>query len=347
MNKLKTTKPQKGLDEWIQNQLRIGNPIRNITNFLIFPALIFWLVGQFYNGLVIVFQGFLICYFLVMPLMMINDAIVESQNAFLDARWAIKKSETANENTQRPTIWRRITPSLLLFGAIPAAFSYLAFWIYSWATDSNTISLDPWPLLFLAAIIALIPTWVITHLWIKRYFARDLSAFATAMSQPKPAKPEPFSRYFFGEHALSWVIILVILNLIINLKGFTENLHVDGVIAVSDLTFSVWITTFVLLLWMTVSAMNQVRADVHLGRVKEGKPLSTWLVVLLILGIPILAGGMLYFIGILLTITTFSVTFSTGLILIVAGGAGALGRYFGIWWGKTREFKRIASKGTT
>ncbi len=343
MDKELTSKPKKGLDEWVKNQLRLGNIIRNIINFLIFPALVFWLVGQFYNGLVIVFQGFLIIYFMLMQLMMTNDAIVESQNAYLDGKWELKETWTAKEAEKRPTIWRRMVSKLLLLGAIPAAFSYLAFWIYMWITSSNVISLDPWGLLFLAAIIALIPTWIISHVWIKRYLAQDLSAFARALSQPKQARPEPFLRYFVWEHALPWVVILVLLNLIINLKGFAENTQV-GIIAPGDLTWRVWVTSFVLLIWMNSSAVNQVRADVRLGRVKEGKPLSPWLVLILILVIPIIAGAIVYYSAMLLSITTFSVTFSTSLILIVAGAAGALGRVFGIWSGKTKEFKKIQSK---
>ena len=344
MEKELPSKPKKGLDEWVKNQLHIGNIIRNLINFLIFPALIFWLVGQFYNDLVIVFQGFLLIYFMLMPLMMTNDAIVESQNAYLEGKWELKETEPTKQAEKRPTIWRRMISKLLLLGAIPAALSYLALWIYVWVTSSNVLSLDPWALLFLAAFIALIPTWIISHVWIKRYLAQDLSAFARALSQPKQAKPEPFLRYFVWEHALPWVVILVILNLIINLKGFTENARLDSIISPGDLTWSVWVTSFVLLLWMNSSAVNQVRADVHLGRVEEGKPLSSWLVLILIIIIPIIAGAVVYYGAMLLSITTFSVTFSTSLILIVAGAAGALGRAFGIWSGKTKEFKKIQSK---
>jgi hypothetical protein len=344
MEKEPTAKPKKGLNEWVKNQLHIGNSIRNITNFVIFPALVFWLVGQFYNDLVLVFQAFLVIYFIIMPLIMTNDAIIESENAYLDGKWEIKEPEPAKEIEKRPTIWRRITPKLLIFGAIPAAFSYLIFWIYIWVTRSNVIPLDPWVLLFLAAIIALIPTWIISYLWIKHYLVKDLAAFVSSMSQPKRVQPEPALRYFVWEHALPWVVILIILNLIINLKGFAENAQVDGIINPGDLTWSVWITSFVLLAWMFLSAWNQVRADVHLGRVKEGKPLSTWLAVILILVIPIVAGAIVYFGAMLLSITTFTVDFSTGLILIVAGSSGALGRFFGIASGKTKEFKKISSK---
>jgi hypothetical protein len=331
-----------GLDDWIKHQLSRGNIIRNIGNIIIFPALMFWLVGQFYNDLVIVMQGFLLIYFLLMPLMMTNDAIVDSQNAYLDGKWEIKDAEKANEAEQRLTLWRRMAPKLLILAAIPAGISYLLLWIYIWITGNNIIPLDPWTLLFIAAFIVLIPTWLISHIWIKRYLAADLSAFVATMK--KPMQPEPFRRYFIWEHVLPWTIILVLLNLIINLKGFAENARVDGVIIPWDLAFSMWATIFVLFCWMGLSGMNQVRADVHLGRVSEGRPLKIWLGAVIIFGIPFLAGTLAYVIAILLGITQLSVAFSTSLIVVIAMIAGVVGRYLGIWFGITEEFKKLRSE---
>ncbi|MHA1427511.1 MAG: hypothetical protein ACTSQI_16100 [Candidatus Helarchaeota archaeon] len=336
--------PQKDLNDWIKYQLSRGNIIRNLINFIIFPALVFWLVGQFYNNLVIVLQGFLLVYFLLIPLIMTNDVIIDSQNAYLDGKWVVKEIKDSDSDEERQSIWRRITPKMLILGAIPAGLSYIAFWIYRWLTGNNTIPLDPWTLLLIAAFIALIPSCLITHIWIKRHLAADLSAFVVMMKKPKRPEPEPFHRYFTWEHALPWAIILALLNLIINLKGFAENAHIDGVILPLDLVYSVWITTLVLLCWMGLSAMNQVRADVHLGKVSEGRSLQIWLWVIFILGIPILIGGLVYVISTVLSITEISIAFSTSLIIAIAVIAGVLGRGLGIWLGITWESKKIRSE---
>jgi len=298
-------------------------------NFLIFPGLIFWIVGQQFNDQVIVFQGFFICYFFLIPLMMSNDAIVESQIGFLEGKWEIKTTELSNNPQPRHSLWRRMALKVILMGLIPAAFSYLALWIYVWVSGSSILPLDPWTSHFLAAFIALIPTWIISHVWIKRYLAPDLSDFANS---PKQSEPEPSLRYFFWEHALPWSIILVILNVLINLKGFTENYYTElpYEITVGDLSWSVGITLFIVMLWMGASAMNQVRGDIHLGRVKSGKRVAIWILVVLFFGITALGYFLVHILGAIFSVTTFSIAFSTIIVVIVSVISGLLGRIFGI-----------------
>jgi len=332
-------KQKKGLNEWVEYQTRFPNAFRNILNFLIFPGLFFWIIGQQFNDQVVVFQGFLLCYFLLIPLMMTNDAIVDSQNAFLAGNWELKDSQLSGTESPRHSLWRRMVPKMLWMGAIPAILSYLAFWIYIWVTGSQSIPLHPWANLFLAAFIGLIPTWIISHIWIKRYLAADISGFAIAMSRPKQSTPEPFGRYFFWEHALPWSIILAVLNILINLKGYTENFFaaIPYEITVANVAEGTAITLFVIALWMGGSAINQVRGDVRLGRVKEGKLIRTWLVIVLVLGIPILGYFLVTVFAIILGIINFSIIISTIIIIIVAVIAGLIGRYIGILLGITLE----------
>lgn len=132
------------------------------------------------------------------------------------------------------------------------------------------------------------------------------------------------------------MIILAILNLGINLKGFSENALVDGVILVGDVAYSVWITAFVLVIWMFLSSNSQVRADVKLGRVQKGRKLSLWVLLVLLLATPFIAAALLYLFAIIFAISTFSIISSTLIIMIEAMILGALGRYIGISWGRNK-----------
>ena len=128
MGETAESKPQKGLDEWVKSQY-INNLIKIIVNVLILPGLVFWIVGDMLNHLVFVFQGFFLMFFLIVPLIVLNDVITDSQNAYLQGKWDVKDKGSAGDSEPRKIVWRRVAPEALLFGLIPALVCFIVFYI--------------------------------------------------------------------------------------------------------------------------------------------------------------------------------------------------------------------------
>ncbi|NVM29939.1 MAG: hypothetical protein HWN65_13945 [Candidatus Helarchaeota archaeon] len=336
----KKSKPLPGLQDWVKSQ-KIANVIRIIINVLILPGLVFWIMGMKLNTLVGWMQGFFFMVFTMVSLIVLHDAIVDSQVGYLDGKWELKAGEGGREPEAHKNHWHRVPTEPLILGLIAAAIGFFALWLYTWLSSSITFPVSEWLILSLSGLIVFFPTWIITRFWIKRHLANELASFTTALSRPKQEKSEPFLRYFLWEHALPWAIILGILNLGINLKGFSENQLADGVITAGDLTYSVWITALVLLVWMFISASGQVRADVHLGRVEKGRSISTIILIINPIVIPIAAGAMVYIPALIMGVTSLSIWFCTIVVIIDAIIVGLIGRWVGILWGKDKEFTKL------
>ncbi len=342
MGETEESKPKKGLNEWVKSQ-HLNNFIKVIVNVLILPGLVLWWVGDALNNLILTLQLFLLMFFTTVPLIVLRDVITDSQNAYLQGKWEIKDTDSTSKSETQKTIWRRIAPEALLFGGLAGVLGYLAFWIVSLVSASDTLAISPTIVLLIAALIAFFPTWFLTRTWIKRHLNPVLSDFAADMSGPKPTEPVPFKRYFLLEHTLPWAIILGIMNIGINWKSFQEKALLTSGITLTHVAEAVFYTTLVLVIWMFLSANDQVRPDVHLGRVKEGRPLKGWIVILLFIIAPVIGYGLILLFDILLSVI-FTSILSTVIIVINAVISVVLGRWLGIMWGKTDEFRKIQSK---
>jgi hypothetical protein len=332
-------KSKLGMNEWIKTQY-MNNLIKMIVNLIILPLIVFYLVGAALDNQILVLQGFILIFIPCVPLIVLNDVIVDSRNALIQGKWEIKDTAPLKESETLKNHWGHVAlvPIGVIINVVIALVIVLVFWI------SGIVIFDPIWGPVIVSLLAFGFTMITTTVWIKRNLSKELSPYATAFKESKSQTPEPFLRYFLWEHILPWAIILALLNLGINLKGFSENAAVDGFIVPGDVLFSVWITALVIVFWMFLSANSQVRLDVHLGRVKEGKAASKWFVILILILTPFIAGLLIYLPSILLGITDLSIGISTALVVVDAVVTAILGRALGIWWGKTSEFKKLRTQ---
>ncbi|HUX99131.1 MAG TPA: hypothetical protein VMV49_06220 [Candidatus Deferrimicrobium sp.] len=339
MDETEETKPKLGLNEWVKTQY-INNLTKMIVNLIILPIIVFYLVGTALNTQIIVIQGFLLIFIPCVPLIVLNDVIIDSRVAFIQGKWKIKESASQDELGQLKNHWLRVAlvPMGVILNVIIALIIVLVFWI------SGITLFDPIWGPVIVSLVAFGLTMVTTTLWIKRNLSQELAPFASRLEGSRDQTPTSYSHYFLWEHILPWAIILALLNLGINLKGFSENAAVDGVIVPFDVAYSVWITALVIVVWMFISANSQVRPDVHLGRVKEGKPASKWVVIFILAITPFIAAILVILPAILLDIAELSIGLSTALVIIDVVITMILGRTLGIWWGKTSEFRKIRAQ---
>jgi len=265
--------------------------------------------------------------------MVVNDVISDSRLAFLQNKWELKAEEVPSKSERLIPSWRRFSSEATILSCIGALLvTLLLYAIY--------LVINPLPFLvgpLLTIIISFAITLFISSLVLKRHLYSDLSSFAAALASSEQAPPQSSKHYFFWEHALPWSIILAVLNFEINYKGYTEK----SVIIVNDLLFSIFITALVVLAWMDLSAQNQVRPDVRLGRVAPGRQLSGFVAIILVLGLPFAMCLIFYLLVFLAGITNFTVTDSVIIIIIVAILSVIIGRGIGISRGKIKEFSLL------
>ncbi|MHA1322368.1 MAG: hypothetical protein ACTSRL_06205 [Candidatus Helarchaeota archaeon] len=331
------------LKSWIKKQIQIGNTIRVIVNTLILPMLIFWLVGESLNNLIFTFQGFFLMFFTIIPLIILHDTITESRAAFLDGKWKLKSIENSSHAKIQTYLWRRLVPTIIPIAFIIALAYFFSFGAYSWISGNTSLPLPspefPSAALLLTMGLCFLPLLLFGIYWIKHNLSTELSAFTNTVSNPPSSPQTSFLRYFLFDHAIPWIIILGILNFGINFKGFSENLLIDGVITIGDLVYSVWITAFVLIIWMGLSALTQMRGDLSIGRFQCNRTFPLWGWILSIILIPFVMGFFAY-LPLFFGITAIDVIPATIVVVLDAILIGSLGRLLGILIGIRLERKK-------
>lgn len=334
------TKSKPGLKKWVVRRY-YWNILSVEINVLILTGLIFWLVGAGLNTLVVTLTSFFLMFIPMVTVMLLVNVIIDSQLAFVEGKWEIKDDEATKIDGKYMNPWRRVALEALILGTGIALIICIPFWV----SGVSAFPFSPVMALVFPGLIIVIPTYILSTLLIKRHLPNALKSFTAALPSSKQNQPEPFMRYFLWEHIIPWASVLAILNLGINLKGFYEKeLITGGGVLIGDVIYSVVLTAVVIVLWMWVSAVNQVRSDVHLGRVAQGRKLSVSILLLMLSLTPILAGIVVWIPLLIGGITHLPVILSTIIIIMTAVVTAVIGRGLGIWWGKTSEFKKIGSE---
>jgi hypothetical protein len=336
MKSTQPTKPKKGLKEWIKGQY-ISNLIKIIINSIILALLIYWIEGLLLNDEPIFVISFSPVFITMVTLMVVNDVISDSRIAFLQGKWELKPEETPSQPGKIISPWRRFGPEAAILSCIAALL--VTFLLYALYLVKNPLPFLIGPIL--SIVISFTVTLFISSLILKHHLFSDLSSFAAALASSEQASTGSFKHYFFWEHTLPWSIILAVLNFEINLKGYTEKLELYGIITVNDLLLSIFVTALVVLAWMYLSAQNQVRPDVRLGRVTQGRQISRILAIILVLGIPFVMSIIFYFYVFIARIPDFSVIDAIIVIIIVAILSVIIGRSIGVSRGKIKEFSLL------
>ena len=224
--------------------------------------------------------------------------------------------------------WRRTLPITPPIGCVTAGLLFIIL------LASNARALSP----VAACAIGFGVTLVTTTILLPLYPARNMASSVAAPSIPGRREPQSFLNYFLWEYIGPSIIFLGIIGITFGYKSYYSLLVHRGFVPAGDAIFNLPLIVFIAAVWMWFDCQRQARLDLPLGETtrREGKTLSTSLMLLVLLGIGLAAGIVVgtpvYSVGIE-RVTVFQ---STTIHVVVWLTCGFLGCYLGLWWGRTR-----------
>jgi hypothetical protein len=256
-------------------------------------------------------------------------AVANTRKDYLRGKWAMESEPPAGaEDKFIINPWRIVLPPALIAGAITAAVIALIV---------PMIGQEPFHFRKVG-LMAGIPLFVVSSIIISFLLPRDQAAFTAALGRIKMSAA-PFRRYLIVEHILPWAFLQGIINLGIGLKQFSnEAAKHGGEVPVSVVATDFGIVSAIIVFFMWLSSMNQVRPDVQLGRVAEdGRKAPSvpgmLLIILSFLGIGAIVYGGLTLAGIS-TVPPIHAAIAKAFLAMVMVIPGCS---LGIWWGTRRE----------
>ncbi|MCJ7652692.1 MAG: hypothetical protein MUO75_03200 [Actinobacteria bacterium] len=170
------------------------------------------------------------------------------------------------------------------------------------------------------------------------YPARDMASSVAALSNPGRREPRPFLNYFLWEYIGPSIIFFGITGITFGYKSYYSLLVHRGFVPAGDAIFNLPLIAFIAAVWMWFDCQRQARLDLPLGETtrREGKTLSTPLMLLVLLGIGLAAGfavGTPLYSGGIERVTVFQ---STVIHVVVWLTCGVMGCYLVLLWGRAR-----------
>lgn len=256
-------------------------------------------------------------------------AVTNTRKDYLRGRWAMESDPLAGaEDRFILNPWRIVLPSALIAGAITAVVIALI-----------VPGLGQEPFHFLrVGLIAGIPLFVVSSTLIGFLLPRDQAAFTATLARTKMSTAL-FRRYLIVEHFLPWIFLQGIINLPLGLKQFTNEAATrGGEVPASVVALDFGIVSAIIVFFMWLSSMNQVRPDVHLGRVAEDDRKAPSVPRMLLIILSFLGVGVIVYGGLTLAgISTVHPIHAAVAKAVVAMVMVIPGCSLGIWWGKRRE----------
>jgi hypothetical protein len=312
----------------------IANLVGVVISSVVLVYVVFVMLGdETWKGTLGTVLGFLVIFIPFFTLIQPVGTVSTVRREYLRGRWELKGDEPKVEPDSIINPWRRVGWLPLIAGILVAGGIYLAL---------PRISEGPFNSL-LINLLAIIPTLILSTIFIGKYIFRDRVSFIAALSKPKPEEPDPFWRYFFLEHALPWAFLQAIINMGFALHVFGGEAAETGAVSAQTVAVDAAIMGWILIFFMWLASQGQVRADVHLGRVKEDQgrgyavPLMLMFFIVPSMAMAALEVGIFWIAG----VESMSVLAGTIIKMIGAMVTATIGCWLGIWWGARRETRII------
>ncbi len=321
------TKKKRNEKEHIVGQI-IGNLIGMVFVALGLAHLTFVTFGNGTGNLVAVRVFVLVDIFCFM-IIQCWAAVTNTRKDYLRGRWAMESGPLAGaEDGFILNPWRIVLPPALTAGAITGLVIAL---IVPW------LGQEPFPFLRIG-LIAGIPLFVVSSVIIGFLLPRDEAAFTATLARTK-MPTAPFRRYLIVEHFIPWMFLQGCINLPLGLKQFTnEAAKYGGDVPASIVALDFGIVSAIIVFFMWLSSMNQVRPDVHLGRVAEDDRKAPSVPGMLLIILSFVAVGAVVYGGLALAgVSTVPPVHAAIAKAVVAMAMVIPGCSLGIWWGKRRE----------
>ena len=326
----KEAKVALSMQEWIK-KVNALNIISNLINLFILVLVYYVLVGKGNtHNLLITNFGFIILYITYISLIVPYNAIKDSQIAFIKGKWELKDSDSVNENEKLKSPWRRLTPEAIILSIGTLSVLWLVLWLTNPELLNNVI----------AIIIAFVITFILNTVLIKHHLKKDLDSFVTTLKSLKSStnSPSTYTKHFFWQYIIPWTIILLTLNLIINLKSYTETVIANGSIYFIDLSIGIYLASLVILLWMWSVGNKHVLIDLFLVRTNKEKSISLKLLIISLVAIPLVVGVLVFIVLFIMERFNLTVTEALLITLLVDVISGILGLILGVNFGKREGY---------
>lgn len=326
-------RPKPGMDRWV-TQSYVEGFITAAIDILIIGGIFFVLVGTGRNHSTAAMYGFLIMFIPVYTFLVPAAVIRSARRGYIRGRWEVKEGEDLSGAGPLKDPWHRVVPGALVLGVVMTLIVCIILWA------SGTEALSP----VVICLIAFGTVLITGSILIRRYLREDLISFVTALSVSKSGELLPFKPYLLKEYVIPWVAIIILINVAIGIKVFSEEvLKSGGGVPLAALLEDVCIVFFAIVTWMLFESGFQVRSDIHLGLVAaiDEKPLSIPLLMLIVLAMTVVVGVLA---GMPLVIAGIeNITISQGALahVLTAVTAGVAGMTMGVQWGRTREYRLL------
>ena len=325
----KAKKPRKTFDA---KQYVLGQYVANLVGIAITtPILVYVTFTDFGQGVGELFtvQAFAFVYILCFMAIQCWGAVTNTRKDYLRNKWIMALELPAGvENGLSPNPWKIILLPALIVGVIVAALTALAV---------PKLGQEPFHVLNVN-FIAGIPLFAASSIVIGVLLPRDQTAYTAALARTRMSLA-PFRRYLLIEHILPWALIQGTINFAIGLKQFTNEAHkLGGDIPILTSAQDAGIVAVIIVFFMWLSSMTQVRPDVYLGRVSQDDRKAPSVPLMLLIVLSFLGFGAVVWVVLALAgFSTISPLSAAGLKAGVAMTAVIPGCALGVWWGKRRE----------
>ena len=331
------------LKDWIK-KIYIDISIANIIDLLILYVLFFWIVGQSANTDQTMIWLYLLLVIPFSSAKQVAGKTLDGRLAFIRDKWILDEGEKINTPQKIRSPWHKLGLLAFLSGlGIGLVFCIIIKFGFSGYPTMFDGAFAPFTLV--TGLFSIIGMSIITLLFSNKLIYKDLSSFANEILNSEKKKSKSIWRLYLLEYVIPWIILIGFINLVIQYKATTELALINGgLVPITSIASTMFINALVFIIWMPLTCSTQIRPDVHLGKIKQGKKISIWIILVIIIIIPIISGGIGYGILFIGNINYLSVPFATLINILSAVIPGIIGCGIGILFGRQKEFKLIEEK---